>query len=244
VAFHPDGRQSFIYTSTDRQYIVYAQGTAPDEFGRWSVVLADLQQGEVFTLPIKVWDPFYGPLTFHVLWSEDNTAFVIRFLTDEGSPVFVHVNHFKDSLSNAVVTWFRLEVDGRVFLPVLADDEMIYDLSADGNQVLLSVREEVADAPTAYDRPLRLIIWSPLNPNASQVINNRVGDAIFAPGDESKLLFVNEAGLVEYDIISQVTTILRTDINTLSTRKTRFSPDGKWLAVMTSSALYIVMTNP
>ncbi len=241
VSTNPDGRESFIYESPDGRFLVYGKGNETDDSGRWSIGIADRQQGQAVTLPIHVWDPFSGPRYFKVLWSADSKAFAANFLSDDGTPVFVHVGGYEADLSGAVVNWFSISVKDRNFYPFGGYGQDIFALSGDGSHVLLTSNEETAEDPSS---PVKLLLWDVLNPDASQIIDSldggKIGATSFVPGDETKLLILNDAGLMLYDLSNGESTQITTDINTESTQRAAFSPDGNWLVSVTGDGAFMM----
>jgi hypothetical protein len=127
-------------------------------------------------------------------------------------------------------------------LPQGFDIEHIYDISANGEQVLLASAEFIEPPPVEALIPL--IIWEPVTPENSIVLDDIDGQLIsaasFAPDDESHLLLLSKVGLVSYDLASGDTSVLRDDITSESVIEPLFSPDGKWLLVQYGTELYLI----
>ena len=232
-AITPDGRASFMYPSPNGRYVAYAH------FGTdiINVDVADRHLHRDIHTPAYVFDPFFSPYGFRVLWSEDSTTFVTLTQQPLGSDPLTpqYVSDFNTGYANLTfIDLGYLNVDGRKYGSYNA-----YDISKNGRFVLLRVDEYTAGGYS----PLHLMVWDAENPDASHVVDDfsEVVEAAFAPGDESKLLILTELGLVLYDITSDGFTVLTEEINSTWVSLSFISPDGQQLAVTDHGGwLYVV----
>lgn len=181
--------------------------------------------------------PFATPDAFNVIWNADSTAFVVTNTTIGGHPEYIYGANYENDLADLRSENFRLPSDEPVGL---FDGDAAYDISDDGSSVLLRFTKDDPNILSPDELPRQLAIWRPLNINATQILTDidarRIIGASFAPYDENKILFVNEVGLIEYDLITTQTRIITDEVSasigeTSPFEQAIFSPDGYRIAL-------------
>jgi hypothetical protein len=175
-----------------------------------------------------------------VLWNSESTAFVI---TDIGNSYFTfnfYVSDYSTDISNTIVRHLDvLSLNNRDYAV-----NAVYDLSADGNHVLLRV--VFSDPDTTY----KLYLYDSQYPANDQLIDkvdaNNVIAGSFAPNDETKLWLFTEQGVIQFDLVTEEITILDNTltavdaINVPPDSPALFSPDGRYLATLAEEGLYLI----
>lgn len=216
--FHNGDDHSFVYASPNRRYLVYsAQVPANAGYGL-PLGVADLSNNSHRILDSEqgvYGNDFPGDfLFFSILWSEDSSAFTL----DSGFGRHLYYISQLDDLDSLVVQLLN-PYEG---LP-LGDSTFragaIFDLSADGNLVLMQGGD--------------LVIWDVVNNSGTGIhVEGIVAGAIFTP-DEQSILFVDEDGLKRYTIAINEVTLLNSDINSVwGYRGAYFSPNGAHVAIV------------
>jgi hypothetical protein len=235
----------FIYEHPTSGLLVYPRRAGADPNDTEPRIAVSDRQTVLSVGTIAV-DNFSPERSFQIFWSENGDSFAYLY---EGalvpSPIFGYeVTSYDEEaiLTRNVSGSFPLQIRERTFLPQSTDHETIYEISADGTQVLFASVEPIEPPPEELVIPL--IIWEPANPENSVVLDDIdamiISAASFAPDDESHLLILSTAGLVYHDLASGECTVLRDDITSDSVIEPLFSPDGRWLLVQNGNQLYLV----
>lgn len=198
--------------------------------------IADLQQKVTYTLSeVEVPNPD------RVLWSDDSTAFILvqTIIPNDWVNVYYADNYDTDVSEIAFRRLTGLPIANQVYTVNGA-----YDLSSDGNIVLLQVM-----VPTGQ-REYKIYLYNAVFPDKDQLIQNfdatNVIAGSFAPTNETRLWLFNEEGIIQYDLMSNEVTILNTDVNSKRAKAIPskdpavFSPDGQRLATLQETSLYVI----
>jgi hypothetical protein len=236
-----DGKQSFAFTSPDNVYTILA-GEGGINAG-FPLMLSNHLTNQSDLLPITILEPFQGTDDFRVYWSDDNTAFAVVSSTLSGLSYIDYANGYDAGTSNIVVQSPSLiTVDNQTFI---TDD--VYEVSADGDTLLLRVRVD----GDINDPSFKLALWDASHPEKTLLLNKIEGDqfigAAFILSDETKLLFVDEFGLQQYDLVTQKSMLIQSEISAASETKWLwyrelrgvFSPNAEWLAYITDDSVYV-----
>jgi hypothetical protein len=235
----------YVYQSPDNNLLIFAQ-EPPDNIGRYSLVIANRNTGQIVALNLESSVYPFNPNFFDVQWSADNHAAIIAYGSMSGKLQVFHLDvpDFGD-LQDTRVQEFETVIHGLPYSTTAAIEDDILDISTDGQFVLLIARDTTAHTSLSsfYDNPPELVIWNPYTDYADIVTTNITMEQFlkgsFAPSDNTKLLLANSQGLFVYDLVSNETQLLRNDFDTSNTRY-YFSPDGKWLAVVGDNAIRLI----
>lgn len=228
--FSESGIEAFIYESSDSRYVVYA--SEHEELANadvYHITLADRQTNKVFVTPRFLVDPFSGPENFDVLWSRGNNTFVIQTIAANGGDlrlVFWGTN-YDFSLSNLNLQRIEPEMDDRSYFPV-----QVHDISNDGNSILMTAIEFNPAMPDSHQT--RLLVWNAIGPALSKALDlsdDKLIGAMFS-GNDDKVVFVNQIGVIQYDLISSEQVILNSHYTSIKFEQAIFSPTGEWIALL------------
>lgn len=241
--------ETMAYPSPDGRYLVYIS----ERFGRaWRVSLADLQTG--VTAPTEAYAFLVATSlpeeVYRVVWNATSTTFFVLTRNSPDVPYEAfHVSGFGANVREVQTHKLgALSRGGRLYGQVET-----FSLASDGKTALMLIAD-FTDAGKLLPKklPLFLILWNAEKPESSQFIEGIDGQdviaASFAPGNESKLLYVNDVGLLEYDLRTGQTTVLDTRLAAQPPSIARFSPDGRWVALVEQedsagpATLYVVAT--
>jgi len=231
-----------ISRSITHRFLVYGVLTGEQLETNWGPFQAvqpgifDIRQKSVFTISTS---KLYG--IPQVFWSADETAFVAT--NTIVPPIWINVsyvsNYFED-VSKAMVR----EVNGIWIGDQSYAVNAAYDISADGNRVLLRL-----NAPTT-ETTYKLYIYNARFPNQDRFLNEfdatEVIAASFAPNDESKLWLFSENGVMQYDLTTGEQTVLNNAITSIDALNVSidnpavFSPNGHYLATLGENGLYLL----
>jgi hypothetical protein len=219
------GATTFMHASPDGRYVVYAM----QDMQR--LALGDRLLGQTNLIPdVSIPDPTTGPDQFRVLWSADSTALTVVFASaysDEFGAVYVRGFTHNPAAIETVTIGASL-IDGRAFRHLT-----VHDLSADGSTILLSGAEIYPNSDLPPSLPIP-ILWTPAAPKDGEIFDSLAGmirGASFE-ADESKLLIVNELGLVRFDRISKQVAVLNSAISAEWVSRALFSPDAEHAALI------------
>jgi hypothetical protein len=223
------GATTFIFASPDGRYLVYSMQDTQ------RLVIGDRMLGQTYLLPdISIPDPTTGPDQFRILWSDDSTAFTVVFasaFSDEFGAVYVR--GFADNAATIETVFIGASlIGGRAFRHLT-----VHDLSADGGLILLSGAEMFPNSDLPPSLPI-LILWNPAAPEDGEVLVSLPGKIRGASfeADESKLLIVDERGLVRFDRISNQVAVLNSNISAEWVSQALFSPDAEHAALIHEDA--------
>ena len=167
------------------------------------------------------------------LWSDDETSF-LHIAPGSQNPLAQGelVSGYSSGISNAVLHHLdALQVDNMFY-----SSSAIYDLTADGQWVLLKIHR--------YPDDPQLYLYNTIYPTASRIIEldaTSIAAAQFAPYNENKLWLFNAQGIIDYDPESgevQIVDSTWTSENLTSMyffEKAIFSPDGRFIALITDT---------
>ncbi len=225
--FNPFGN-SFIFLSPDERYIIYDNADGPTTLG-------DRLTGQLFLTSIPA-STSRNTDVFSVMWSEDSSLFVLAtYATVIPLPLIRYGTHYTADVASTQVQYAFPTIGDEEYVP-----DQVYDISADGRLLLF------LGQPLTSQHQI-LLVWDTADSAGGYTVEaRRVIGASFVPGDESKLLFVNEEGLVQYDLATGTEVILRTNINSEMADMAVFSPDGQYVTLLNriTHLLYVVETNP
>jgi hypothetical protein len=203
------------------------------ENGRFQYHLANRTTQQIINLNIDS-NEFNFHSFYPVRWSDDGNRLALSNIVSviTGAPDIWYISVVdRSDLQSTEVTLFELHTPlGHDFRSGEYSIARLFDISADGTQVVLS-SQDFSDS-TLYPLPHFVIVWQPDAPENSLIIEDYLPSDIatiaFAPHDETQLLvFLKNGELYLYD---------------LETRSQRqlaafdpphfsfFSPDSRWLA--------------
>lgn len=223
-----NGIVSFVFPSPNGRYIVYAAQKPPQALDG-PLGIADLQTGEhividsVYISRIDAYETSWRGY-YRVRWSADSSAFIIETNRPVVDSTLYYVSNFSTDVSNTSVedlTHGGTMVSGELVNPYLG-----YDISHDGDEVLFKLGVPFA----GYSQ--RLVIWNHLN-GTSRVIQG-VGLILEAKWDEQHpdaVVFIDERGLVRYDLNSDMSEILNPDLSSTIINLAWISPDTQQIAI-------------
>lgn len=218
---HFQMRDDYAYVAPDDARIVYiADFTISSYFyGRGSdfvqylYAVGNLEDGHFLPTRITV-QP-----SFQIRWSDDSSAFVIETRAPYGGvrPIFYVVYDY------SLIRQFT-----ETYVAQLGTFESIFDISPDGRRILF---------PNYHG----LMLWDPMShgepldsgvPDAQIIDAGNVIGAAFVPEDENLLLFVNEQGVIEYNLATHEYTVLDSNINSNWASWAMFSPNNETIALL------------
>lgn len=219
-----------IRRSPDGELLLFSRRA---ENGRFQYHLANRTTQQIISLNIDA-DAFNFNSFYPVRWSADGNQLAVRNVISvlTGAPGIWHINVVdRNNLQTVEITMFedRLPV-GRDLMTIDPFVDRLFDMSADGTQVVLSA-VDFSDSSLPRS-PHFVIVWLPDTPEDSLIIEDYVPDDIvtiaFAPHDETQLLvFMKNGELYLYDLETQSQRQLAVFDPPYSSF---FSPDGRWLA--------------
>jgi hypothetical protein len=202
---------------------------------------ANRATGEIVQTPFETaGDSLFDALgLLRGFWSADSSA----FLYSQGSvefplETFYHIRVPSGNLQALVATPFsNVPIEGGLYVTLDTQVDRLFDLSADGNQVLLSARKSSTDPydPTSNQIPY-LVMWYPEQNTSNFAIRaisaESICNAAFAPGDESQIVIIlNDGQLLLYDLEVNSVAILSTALPLDCSYGSIFSYNGAWLAL-------------
>lgn len=219
-----------IRSSPDGELLLFSK---LDENGRFQYHLANRTTQEIISLNIDS-NEFNFHSFYPIRWSEDGNQLALSTIVSEysGAPAIWYIDIFdRNNLQNTEVILFedRLPV-GHDFMTIDSFIDRLFDISADGTQVVLSTKD-LSDL-TLDQLPHFVIVWQPDAPEDSLIIEDYapsdIASIAFVPHDETQLLVLLKSGeLYLYDLETryqqQLAALEPSDF-------TFFSPDGRWLA--------------
>jgi hypothetical protein len=230
--FRPEG---FVYTSPNGQFLLFAQRDAEQRF---VFALANRIQPQVVALH---WAAGYSsPDVTQPQWSDDSLHLSVSFNYDgEQTTFYADIRNPDDLLTTQVYEFSEL-VNGVTYTTFDVLEDKLYDLSPDGEHILLVGREFIPGDP--YAAPSQLIVWSPLSPTPVRFLHQfdprQIKAAGFAPGSNTQLLLADEAqGLLYYDLMTGQTTSLLPKLASSPNYLAWFSPNTEWIALFFSEQL-------
>jgi hypothetical protein len=110
----------------------------------------------------------------------------------------------------------------------------IFDLANDSDEVLMLVEEGEINNPDVILQP-NLILWHPLNPENSIVLdslkNRGITASAFNQNNDNQILFLDATGLYLFDRTTETILLLTSDFTSSTADRALFSPNGVWLAL-------------
>lgn len=223
---------SRIFLSPNGRYIVYGTHLPndwPPSNYQTTLGIADLQSGDHIVIEIPI--PAFGSVScvsgyFCILWADDSSAFMLSASIPIGVTQQYYFAGFTSNLADIKATEiseyaFVLREDATVELATTEDGGAeTYTLGFwdifDNDHILLNLSQ-------------KLVLWNPSDVSKSKVLDigdTEVFNASFYPNTSSKVLYVTEEGLVEYDVEEEQSIVLDSNIKS---RYTFFSPNGRFL---------------
>jgi hypothetical protein len=231
-----DAESRLLYLSPNGHYIIGGDELALNAPLESSTLVADLQSDRLFSIPIPALGISSGPDSFNVHWSNDSEVFTLLIMALQVSaPSYIYyVKGYNENPANLTLQ------DMTSF--IINDQEYstmkIFDVSSNGERVLVHGSYIIPASETReYDYGFPLVVWNAKDASQHFVIDefNKSGfnlrSVSFAPDNDNQILVLNEQGLVQYDLLTKKTTILRADLNSMWANEALFSPDGNWLAL-------------
>jgi hypothetical protein len=231
------------YVSPDQTWFSYNENeNSQDIWEPEHIVLVNRQSGEVVETTVNplrddvATSPHAGTDHFRVLWSEDNSAVLVKttgILVD--ASVFYYVTGYTDSPPNlSVYPLDELVFDNEQYFAINA-----YDISSDGRAIL------IATAPTlggfvrfvVMDVEASTVLYS-ISADLPGIEN--VLDVMFMPGNEQKLLAFMDQGVVEVNLSSATVQVLWADTTSFDFQRAEFSPNGQWIGLATDEAVFVL----
>lgn len=219
---HVDGSESFAFLSPSGQYLVYGTSQLPKN---WSdenaspLAIADLTDKNFISYETLVVNPFRAIdkfLGFAVEWADDDSAFIASNYGSFGVSSVYYVTGYSSGVIDDYEELYVIKVEGKSY-PVA----YFYDISSDGNTVLLNAQQGGADI---------LILWNSQLGAKDHIIfdrNDKVFDASFSnTKQDTVLLLTQNSGLLEYDLVRDESTVLNPNL----TYNGVFSPNGNQVA--------------
>jgi hypothetical protein len=188
-------------------------------------------------------NPRTEPNFYQILWNETGTAIV----TYNSSPAATYVSFANNFIVGTSLTQptstnlFQSQPSRGIRIESFQQIAPIYDVANETPEVLLLANEEGSLIGVDEQLP---VIWNALHPNASEFIdslkNQGVIAGVFAPNNESQILFVDATGLVSYDRINGQIQLLSNLFTSQTVARALFSPDGHWLVIDIAGNLYLI----
>jgi hypothetical protein len=221
----------FVYGSQSGRFLAYAHDVPIDEFAPGHpLALADRERLELkeFSIPVRTNS---SPDSFGIIWSDDESALALWYFAPDGTPVFQYID-FQAGVIEASVYEF-LSIHDIPYSPIEQSIERLYDVSPNGDYVLLTARAWTSG--DIHAAPSDLILWSPRAGEYSRIIPSYDGrlitGACFSPENPSELIIVSENQILLYNIETQVTRIINETLLEPPYAWTIFSPNCQWLAI-------------
>ncbi len=184
---------------------------------------------------------------FNVLWNKTSSAF-IPLLSFSGFPGGFYTN-LDQGLSLLHISQIGQFASDNMILDVVQSKPFIFGVSRDGKFILAKASGNTPNAPVAA-----LVLINGLDKDQSIIVMPFDSDqdllaGAFSPTEDTRILAVTKAGLVEYDLVHRENKVLDSFINTDWATSAIFSPDGRWLAVIHNTTqdgtyLYVGDTAP
>jgi hypothetical protein len=162
-----------VHQSPDKRYLVFGQESPISEFWSYEAAIGDIQEALVSKTGFLIADPFRvgrSSASFEVLWSEDSSSFVMNSALGD-TPFFAHVTGYENNISEYTLTPFELEVEEHRFA-LLTTEQRVFDISSNGELVLLSAVEQDPDIRLPSGWIPKLIVWNPQEPDQSIIVED------------------------------------------------------------------------
>lgn len=227
--------EPYVLASPNKRFLLYpgAVTVGQDSF-YIDLMLADRQTHEAMPTGSYIYDIQSGTDAFDVVWNESGNSLITRPKADWEATTGVYMSGFKDGLSQLVR---RTDLDEIVVQGKEFHSSVFYDVSDNDRYILL---DAILDQPEPSDLDRYMIVFDVNDATKSVVLPNidarKVPGAMFKPHDDSKVVLINETGLVEMDWATGQSVVLDASITSSDIYRKRayFSPDGKWLAYVGS----------
>lgn len=223
----------FIYSSPDANLLIFAQ--EPDnELGDRDLVLANRSTRQFVSLGVRVGSDLI-PSSATVQWASDSHAVIIGFYDWSGAQEVIHIDipNFND-LEDGFARKFNATIDGKPYIMAPTSEDLLLDLSTDGQAVLLIARDSTRTETTSfYDNSPQLVVWRPYTGEAAVVGSDiplqGITTGSFAPNNSNRIVVATLGGLFAHDIGIKTTIQLFTEY--VDNGLEYFSPDGQWMAL-------------
>jgi hypothetical protein len=207
-----------ISTSPNMRYVIYATNEFKCRDGcAFKYAIGDPKTGKYIKIQAWIGENYY------VRWSENSSAFLIMSIDDSSLAGIWYVS-VPQILSSTT------DVPGTLLSNFPLGDIGYVDISPDGQQVL--VRGNI----NTY---LGLTLWSPSNHSTNQQFSawsdgrwllkdQNIGGATFLPDDPQRILVVTDKGILNYNLKTDTSTIINTQIKGAAPDWVYFSPDVRY----------------
>lgn len=213
--------RSFIFPSPNGRYFVYSAELPVNSMGHCcplGITDQNTNTQRIFDTNEGVFrNNFLGNFeAYKVQWSDDSSAFTLESLEAQGVYYFSQLNDLS-TLSLTILA--RLPLGNGNYQP-----NRNFDISANGSQLLL-YRSGGNDSIFA--------LWNVSAVTGTVIpVQGRVVGAVFTHNDQ-RVLYIDEAGLKQYDIATNQVTLLDPAINSIwGAGGAYFSPDGRYVAIV------------
>jgi hypothetical protein len=241
IRVSPDG-ELLLYSTEGPEYIGLIEG----ESRNFWYTLANRNTREVMTTSLGAANEVSLGEFVNLEWSANSSSVVISDLTPAGTRSISYISvPDRSDLRTAEAFTFKIEVDGQWIYTADPFTNRLLDVTSSGELVLLTAQ---VDDPNldVYSEPTVFVLWNPLLPEASQLIQipniePALSIAAFSPESEDSLL------VWEFDAFGSVSgTLYLYNLRTGNLRVLRtisplynplFSPDGEWLNYSTETEL-------
>lgn len=241
IRVSPDGKL-LLYATEAPEYTNVTEG----EIRNFWYTLANRNTQQKVTTTLAAANEVNVGELISVEWSADSSSVAINALTEAGTRRIDYisipdVSNLKDMMS----TSFNLEVEGRQFYTSDPLMNRLMDVRSDGKLVLLTAQEDDPNIDP-YSEPTFLVLWNPVTPEISQLIQIAGVDfaltkAVFSPQSENQLLLwqfeaigAQSGTLYTYDLTSHT---LRPLVSIDQLYNPIFSPDAEWFSYSTGDEL-------
>lgn len=205
------------YASPNQRYVVYQ--SQPH-----ALAVADLEKNMAF-----ITDGFIQS-EVDVYWNEESTSFVTaEAVASENQLILHYVNLEQGFLQQGVV------YAGSIYHPNSAPFNVtdVYDISHDGQVILL--RGGCVPCRGTDETAYALILWHPAYQPLNRFLRNLDAQTVIGgifSDDEDSVLYVNQSGVMEYNLLDETCHRLNDIISSHWIDKAVFSPNGEWLAAI------------
>jgi hypothetical protein len=169
----------FVYADPNQVNIVYTRHTPENSDIPYPLTIANLSQTSFASRDINISSPT-DPSSLIVLWSDTGNSAVISYLNYYAEPIVEYVNiPVGSDIEGAIFDRFDFVIDGQSYTTFDQLTDKPYDISSDGQDVLLAGRAFEAGRSLNSSIP-HPIVWHTDMPKTSIVLNQFDGREITA----------------------------------------------------------------
>ncbi len=246
-----DTQRSFVFTSPDGRYAVYAADAERAGFGSnysgYPLALTDTMLNETaFFEEVNIAYGLKNLENYEVEWSADSSAFTVKIEPAFPGATLFYVSGFADGINQARLHRLSnndgFEIDGEI----VALQTELGALSANGERLLLKgTVSEDREFEGQYWLNTWLYDWSVANPIESRQIvrDNTIRAATFAV-DQRGILFIGQNGLTYFDLKTDELAVRNPEVKSSWVDRAWFSPDASHVALLDQdvACLYVLET--